>query len=1135
MKNIFYIIIFCFLLSNKSYSEITLHIHSFNGSVQDFNVSDISDITFSNEKVSSFLILYNKVDSLNFYIDLQYIKSIAFESSNLLINSTDTTLSFQINQIDSIVVLPKKEKLITVNIYDHLECLKNLKINSYVDFLKPFNSQGKANIYIKSENIPQLVFVTDNSGNLIAMSLIKSTETSVTIDVLSTVTALVYENAKLMGMNDEKSSSMVVDYIMSLNEVHYIASFLEDDFINCKSFINSIEKLTPILRLAYLKTYEYATGETLGKIEQIAKNNNKIAIQNETIDVYPAYSPSLNVSTEKDDSGNYWMNVSNKLRRHVSIRESGVSNQKYELAPTKNITGFQLSNTFDNQFQTELSIKREIPSEPLHTIGISTNRPGNEKYFELYEDPIRFEAISRTLTSLWLATENDLLTGLIPYKLNDYHWKSFFKIISKEIALYIQSKEILTVLNDGLMDTVFTMLCQKMESDNYFWKKVFHQARIYVPLDVIQNIILASKVSHTENELGFLSEEFSFSDEYIKFTIDNPNLDVEPPKAEFSPYDYRKINANANILIPLNITDNTQLKKVLVYIDDNFNYPIAISDINGTMEKYTSNWSTSGLIGLHFINAATYDANENHANNYKIALISGNPDNSYLPDLKILSPEINEIDSLINASIIVQAESENNISKIDFYLNGEKIQSKEFFILNKLVKDTLIFNSTGYMKDSVSIKIIAYDWNFKKVEVNQKFKVINQFSKTPPVILWQKCFGGTNDELLSSIIQTHDGGYIMAGSTNSNDVQVSGNNGKYDFWIVKTDAEGKLKWQKCVGGSRDDFATSIIETKDGDFIVAGYTESFDKDIPKNHGAIDVMVVKIAPNGTVLWVNTLGGTFIDEAHSIIQTSDGGFILVGETKSNDQDVTDNRGNSDFWVVKLTEAGNIQWQRCFGGSRDDIAYSVIETSYGGYVVAGETQSIDGDISENHGSIDAWIISLDYDGTPLGEKSIGGSETDKIFKIEETADGDFLIAGESQSSDGDIKANYGESDFFFARLKYDASIKYGYEFGGIYSDYCYGMEQLKYSNYLLAGSTGSNEFDVSGNHGKSDVWIIKIMNDGTKLWQKCLGGTGNDVLFSIDNTKDACLILGGQTDSNNGDVSGGKGNKDYWLIKIK
>jgi len=279
---------------------------------------------------------------------------------------------------------------------------------------------------------------------------------------------------------------------------------------------------------------------------------------------------------------------------------------------------------------------------------------------------------------------------------------------------------------------------------------------------------------------------------------------------------------------------------------------------------------------------------------------------------------------------------------------------------------TLQYSTTYYWK------IVAKDgrgevtegpvWRFTTMQESE--------SDQAPNIEWQKCLGGSNDDEAYSVQQTSDGGYIVAGSTRSNDGDVSGNHEEvwwlvWDFWVVKLDRYGDIEWQKCLGGSDSDWAESIQQTNDGGYIVAGYTGSNDGDVSGNHGEKDFWVVKLDRYGDIEWQKCLGGSGGggsggDYAYSVQQTSDGGYIVAGETWSNNGDVSGYHGGGDVWVVKLDRYGDIKWQKCLGGSSWDWAYSIQQTNDGGYIVAGLTRSNDGDVSGNYGEKDFWVVKL-------------------------------------------------------------------------------------------------------------------------------------------------------------------------------
>src|SRR5258706_546470 len=220
--------------------------------------------------------------------------------------------------------------------------------------------------------------------------------------------------------------------------------------------------------------------------------------------------------------------------------------------------------------------------------------------------------------------------------------------------------------------------------------------------------------------------------------------------------------------------------------------------------------------------------------------------------------------------------------------------------------------------------------------------LILDVSFAQPAIQWQKCFGGTGWDDAYSVQQTTDGGYIVVGSTSSNDGDVTGNHGAFDFWIVRLKNSGTIQWHKCLGGTLNDGATSVQETSDGGYIVEGYTGSNDGDVTGNHdttGYSDYWLVKLDGSGIIQWQKCLGGTDEDQSYSVQQTSDGGYIVAGYAGSNDGDVTGNHyaGIGDYWIEKLDCTGKIHCHQCTGVTDWDGAYSVQQTIDGGYIVAG------------------------------------------------------------------------------------------------------------------------------------------------------------------------------------------------------
>ncbi|MBN1165893.1 MAG: PKD domain-containing protein [Methanospirillaceae archaeon] len=358
-------------------------------------------------------------------------------------------------------------------------------------------------------------------------------------------------------------------------------------------------------------------------------------------------------------------------------------------------------------------------------------------------------------------------------------------------------------------------------------------------------------------------------------------------------------------------------------------------------------------------------------------------------------------------------------------------------------------------------------------------------------LIWEKCLGGSNDDQATSVIETSDGGYVVAGFTTSDDGEVTGfhhgDESYYaDYWVVQLSGTGELIWEKCLGGSGDDHATSVIETSDGGYIVAGFTTSDDGDVSGFHKGEyptdgDYWVVKLSGNGELIWEKCLGGSGNDYAESIITTDDGGYILAGGTQSDDDDVTGNHGITDYWVVKISGTGELIWEKCFGGSDADVPYDIIQTGDGGFIVAGTTISRDGDITSPHGNFDYWVVKLSGAGDIIWEKCLGGSAAEEAYSISGTNDG-YIIAGYSDSIDGDVSEHDYGGCYWIVKLSGAGELIWEKCLGGksTVTGYAitraYGVYGLYGDRYIVGGFTRADAGDVIGNHGSADYWVVEF-----------------------------------------------------------
>jgi len=363
---------------------------------------------------------------------------------------------------------------------------------------------------------------------------------------------------------------------------------------------------------------------------------------------------------------------------------------------------------------------------------------------------------------------------------------------------------------------------------------------------------------------------------------------------------------------------------------------------------------------------------------------------------------------------------------------------------------------------------------------------------TPPTEEWNRTFGGPAEDCGYLVQQTTDGGCILAGYTRSYGA------GMVDAWLVKTDSRGNEEWNKTFGGPSFDAANSVQQTSDGGYILAGYTSS-------PYAANDFWLVKTDSSGNEEWNKTFGGSFGEVANSVQQTSDGGYILAGYTLSY------GAGGMDFWLVKTDSTGNKEWDNTFGGYDWEEANSVQQTSDGGYILAGWTNSYGG------GSHDFWLVKTDSSGSEEWNKTFEDTGYERANSVQQTSDGGYILAGYTGLWGG------GDCDFWLVKTDSNGNKQWDSTFGGPSFDVANSVQQTADSGYILAGGT------TSYGAGSCDVLLVKTDSNGNMEWNKTFGGPETDWAHSVQQTSDGGYILAGYTRSY------GAGGSDFWLIKVK
>jgi len=412
-------------------------------------------------------------------------------------------------------------------------------------------------------------------------------------------------------------------------------------------------------------------------------------------------------------------------------------------------------------------------------------------------------------------------------------------------------------------------------------------------------------------------------------------------------------------------------------------------------------------------------------------------------------------------------------------------------------------------------------------------------------IQWEKSYGGKQSDYLSDVQPTADFGYILAGSSLSNKSgnKTDNNHGGFDYWIWKMKEDGEPEWQKSFGGSGLDFLQSIKSTNDGGFILAGTSNSSNeiKENIKNdkkdicRGGDDFWIIKLNAFGNEEWQKTIGGKGQEKLKTIICTKDGGYLIGGTSNSikSYEKNEDSFGGLDYWIVKLSNKGEIEWQKTFGGIYSDELKSVEQTKDSGYIIGGVSNSpISGNKSENSiGNNDYWIIKITQKGVIEWQKTIGGTFEDQLSVVHQSFDDNYLLAGSSSSNSTKSKKDKDDNGYDFWVIKIDISgtilWDQKYDIGTI--DILTSAVENKDHTILLGGYSQSeiNSKNKKDENGINDYVAIKISEKGDELWRKSVGSSGEDVLQKVIETRDGGYLFAGTsnpTKPNNLPVNGNK-----------
>ena len=399
-----------------------------------------------------------------------------------------------------------------------------------------------------------------------------------------------------------------------------------------------------------------------------------------------------------------------------------------------------------------------------------------------------------------------------------------------------------------------------------------------------------------------------------------------------------------------------------------------------------------------------------------------------------------------------------------------------------------------------------------------------------------RCLGGTLNDGIFRLISLPDNGVIAAGFTFSS---IGGHHGSCDGWILRTDSTLNTVWERAMGGSGNEQFFDIM-AQDSNFIVCGVAGSINGNVSGLQGMDDGWLIKLRDDGTTVWKKCFGGTQADGFKSVLQTTDGGYLLCGYTFSNDGDVTGYHGPAnnwaDAWIVKTDAQRNILWQRCWGGSDADAAYAAVLLPTQEIIVACMSNSVDGDIDTTYGNRDIWLLKFDNNGTLLRQQNFGGSFDEEPRGLLLAPSGRLVVCGFSFSDNGNLTGNYFngttnwedgwvfETDTAFNLLRQK-------NIGGTGSDVINRI-YASANGYLAVAESNSADYDRTGSiFGFKDAWLVHLDTNFQIASQQSFGGSFNDFAFDVQTDLTGRLVMAGFTASSNFCALG---NSDGMLLRF-
>jgi len=404
------------------------------------------------------------------------------------------------------------------------------------------------------------------------------------------------------------------------------------------------------------------------------------------------------------------------------------------------------------------------------------------------------------------------------------------------------------------------------------------------------------------------------------------------------------------------------------------------------------------------------------------------------------------------------------------FLGGSGFDNAYSIALNP-VEGSVYIGGTVRSNDGLVKKAHGTEADFWIVKLNYKGEMI-----------WSKALGGSGVDEARDIRLTQDGGCILIGTTNSTDGDVKDNHGKMDIWVVRMSKSGEVLWTKCLGGTGNDKGNSILPVADGGFLVIGESGSKNGDMTMSFGGLDAWVCKLDAQGELIWQRSYGGSRSDVGMAALELDDRSVVVLCASDSWDFDIEKNNGNKDLWLIRIEDLGRKLWSQNYGGEDNEEAHAIIQAADGGFIIAGTTFSEGGDIKENRGNGDLLLVKTDFEGKLEWTRTYGGTEPEGANQIFRTRDQNYIVVGTTQSKNGMIKHNHGSYDGWVLKLNPQGNIIWQNTFGGKTQDMLYGGCETAQGDYICVGYSESTDGDNTpqGFNGGGDWWVISLRDPG-------------------------------------------------------